>query len=148
MGHKAWYMSSWGNVGWETREGDTPEVNYPAFDKLFCKYGVDLYLSGHVHLYQRFYPMNAPDTMRFGAQPRDVDMESVSDDGHTYTNPMWYPTLIVASPGDDEISARATCPGLGKTLFRTSQAECTAGYGYGHLTVANATHVHWEFFQT
>ena len=59
---------------------------------------------------------------------------------------MWW--VVTSSPGDDEIAARAACPGLGETLFRTSQAECTAGYGYGHLSVANETHLHWEFFQT
>jgi hypothetical protein len=46
-------MSSWGSAGWE-QKGAPPQTNWTAFEPLFCQYGVDLYLSGHVHLYQRY----------------------------------------------------------------------------------------------
>ena len=146
MGHKAWYMSSFGSVGWR-QKGEPPEVNWPALESKFCKGGVDLYLSGHVHLYQRFLPLVASDKMHIFAPPKDIDVESVSADGHTYTNSAYYPTIIVASPGDQEISPRAVCAGM-DVVYHKSQAVCTAGYGYGHLTVTNATHMTWEFFQT
>jgi hypothetical protein len=32
--------------------------------------------------------------------------------------------------------------------LKDTQALCTAGYGYGHLTAVNSTHMHWQFYQT
>jgi len=148
MGHKAWYMSRWEQIG----ELEKPQTNWPALEPLFCKYGVELYLSGHVHLYQRFYPLHGPESIKVWTKPQDIDIDSVSDDGHTYSNPKWMTTLIVASPGDDEIAARNQC--WGKRLpykhnpFTGTMPVCTNGYGYGHLHAVNSTHLYWEFFQT
>ena len=151
MGHKAWYMSSWGDATWKIN-GDLPETNWTAFEPLFCEYGVELYLSGHVHLYQRFYPLHASDSMALWAAPKDIDTSSVSDDTHTITNPKWMTTLIVASPGDREVSPRVVCTGLTSEFnlnpLKYTQALCTAGYGFGHLHIVNKTHLYWEFFQT
>ena len=148
MGHKAWYMSRWEQLG----ELEKPQTNWPVLDPIFCKYGVELYLSGHVHLYQRFYPLQGPESIKVWTKPQNIDIDSVSEDGHTYTNPQWMTTLIVASPGDDEIAARNQC--WGKNLpykhnpFTNTMPVCTNGYGYGHLHAVNSTHLYWEFFQT
>ena len=151
MGHKAWYMSNWGNIGFSNKD-QLPLTNWTAFEPLFCKYGVELYLSGHVHLYQRFFPLHGPNSMEMWAKPQAVDHNSVSDNTHTYKNPKWMTTLIVASPGDDEIDTRLTCKGLTADLdfnpMQDTQAICTAGYGYGHLQATNSSHLYWEFYQT
>ena len=151
MGHKAWYMSTWNNVGWKKEDG-LPQTNWTAFEPLFCKYGVELYLSGHVHLYQRFFPLHGPNSLMLWAKPQAVDHDSVSDDTHIYKNPKWMTTLIVASPGDDQISTRLDCKGLTADVdfnpMQDTQAICTAGYGYGHLQAVNSTHLLWEFYQT
>ena len=62
-------------------------TNFTGFTALTDKYKVDVYLTGHVHMYQRFYPLLGPSEHKADAPARDVDKESVSDDGHTYTNP-------------------------------------------------------------
>jgi hypothetical protein len=147
MGHKGWYMNNWGEV----QDPDQITTNFTAFDDLACHYGVDLYLTGHVHIYQRFMPLLGPDNLRFMAPPRDVDRTSVSSDTHTYRNPKYMPTIVVAAPGDDEISPRVVCPGLevaDRLFWKDSQVKCTAAYGYGHLQAVNSTHLYWEYVQT
>jgi len=147
MGHKGWYMDEWGEV----QHPDQIATNFTGFDYLGCKYGVDLYMTGHVHIYQRFLPVLGPDNLKFMQPPRDVDRACVSEDGHTYTNPKYMPTVVVASPGDQEITPRIVCPGLdvaSKLFWDDSQIRCTAAYGYGHLQAVNHTHLYWEFVQT
>lgn len=148
MGHKGWYMSSFGNAGWEKEEGGTPETNWTAFESHFCSGGVDLYLTGHVHLYQRFYPLHSSDSLDLLARPKDIDTDCVSEDGHRYENPRWMSTVTVASPGDKEIGARLECVGLEGVLYRKATAVCTAEYGYGHLQALNSSHLYFEFYQT
>ena len=127
-------------------------TNFTAFDDLACQYGVDLYLTGtcvkciashllikffepgHVHVYQRFLPVVGPSNLRFMMPPRYVDYDSVSPDGHTYTNSKYMPTIVAASPGDEEITGHKLCPlfnTFGEFFWRNSQAKCSAMYGYG-----------------
>lgn len=139
------------NTGTALDDDGPPDGNFTGFDHLGCKFGVDLYLTGHIHLYQRFLPALGPSSSSLLAPPRDIDHACVSEDGHRYTDPKYFPTIVVGSPGDQEITPRFACLGLdgvGKTVWDDVQAVCTADYGYGHLTVANATHMKWEFLQT
>ena len=76
LGHKGWYMDSPPSLRRNRKleeeeeeqeqrdnkeneeiknlkQGGT-EGNFGAFDDLACQYGVDLYVTGHVHLYQRY----------------------------------------------------------------------------------------------
>jgi predicted phosphodiesterase len=147
LGHKGWYMDNFGTES----EPDTLNTNFTGFDDLACRYGVDLYLTGHVHIYQRFLPLLGPSSLRLLAPPRDVDYDCASEDGHTYEDPRYMPTIVVASPGDQEVSARIQCGGIdvaSHIAWQNAQAVCTADYGYGHLEAVNATHLRWEFKQT
>ena len=58
FGHKAWYMDFEVNKQHPLQ----PELNtnFTGFTALAEKYKVDLYLAGHVHLYQRFYSLLGP----------------------------------------------------------------------------------------
>ena len=149
LGHKGWYMDNLGTVSLDDEEA--PDGNFTGFDRLACEYGVDLYLTGHVHLYQRFLPMLGPATSRILEPPRKVDHDSVSVDGHSYINPRFMPTIVVGSPGDQEITPRVGCFGLdgvSRIGWDDAQAVCTAEYGYGHLRIVNASHLKWEFRMT
>ena len=125
MGHRPWYT-----VEFEKNAG----LVFQDFDDLGCEYGVDLYITGHVHNYQRFFPM------RTGASfiPSDVDTQCASADGHVYTDPKYMPTIVAGSTGCHSPLPRATCPVMmaGSALFlKNSLAHCSAAYGFGHLQV-------------
>lgn len=142
LGHKAWYMD-----GMYPDAGD----DFTAFDAIACEYGVDLYLAGHVHVYQRFLPVRGPAQPDFLSKPQDVDYDSVSDDQRTYTNPKYMPTIVVASPGNEHQGARYFCAGLNLLNYvylEKSQVLCNAAYGYGLLQAKNATHLHWQWVKT
>lgn len=55
FGHKGWYMAYF-----RTPENSFFQVDFSDFARLFDKFNVDLYLSGHNHIYQRFLPLSAP----------------------------------------------------------------------------------------
>ena len=87
-----------------------------------------------MHVYQRFLPAVGPSDLRFMMPPRHVDYDSVSADGHTYTNSKYMPTIVAASPGDEEITGHKLCPlfdTFGEFFWRNSQAKCSSVYGYG-----------------
>jgi predicted MPP superfamily phosphohydrolase len=111
-GHKGWFMDS---------------VNYTGFEDLAHAYGVDLFLCGHVHNYERFYPQHHG----------KVD----SQEKHHYTNPKYMTTIVAGSPGCREKISHGSGPA--KAL-----AEHSLSYGYGHLKILNATHLTWEWQQT
>jgi len=61
------------------------EVMRNYFEKIFNDNKVDLIIAGHLHVYERGFPIG------IGAQ---VDFNSISNDNNTYTNPQ-YPTHVV-----------------------------------------------------
>jgi hypothetical protein len=88
----------------------------------------------HWHQYTRYPPIDS----RNGKVV--IDSASVSADNGTYTNAP-YPTLIVAgAPGNIEVNP--------KTCSEEWQINCSGNYGYGHLSVHNASHAHWEWNTT
>lgn len=75
----------------------------------------------------------------------------MSDDKHTYTNPKYMPSIVVASPGNVHHGARLFCAGLdflNYVYFEKSQVLCNPSYGYGLLQAKNATHLHWQWMKT
>lgn len=69
MAHRPWYT--------------VDRSKFRDIDDLACRYGADLYITGHVHNYQRWLPARLSSPL----VPDDVDKECMSADGHTYTNP-------------------------------------------------------------
>ena len=59
-----------------------PEVNFSAIDDALHKGGADLFLAGHIHIYQRFYPLRmdryGPNASKPNNIPADVDFECAS----------------------------------------------------------------------
>lgn len=110
-GHKGWFMD---------------KVNYTGFEDLAHKYGVDLYLCGHVHNYQRFFPHHK----------KKVDKQPTN----FYTNPQYMVTIVIGSPGCRELPSHSLGP---KSALATSNFN----YGFAHLFVANSTHLNWDWEQ-
>lgn len=133
MGHRPWYTMS--------------GHDYNQFDSLACKFAVDLYLTGHVHNYQRWLPAritpltdNHTIASKFipATIPSAVDVECSSEDRHTYTEPKYPATIVTGSAGCHSPEPRAMCPAMlaaSKLLLKDSLADCSAAYGFGHLQV-------------
>lgn len=76
-------------------EGNPATDSYPlqkAFEDLFIKYKVDIVFGGHVHMYERHYPI---------ANGKPV-MEGVSEDGKVYTNPKAPVYIVSGAAGNSE----------------------------------------------
>jgi len=102
---------------------------YP-LEELLYRHGVDLYLSGHEHSYERVFP-----TYKSRIDPTVV----VTDMNHTYTGARFPTHLVSGSAGCDEYFDTFSNATYGLwSVFRSST------YGYGHLRVHNATHLHWD----
>ena len=66
--HKGWYMQ--------------PETNFSMIDDALHAGGCDIFFAGHVHTYQRFYPLRTspygPNATRPNNVPRDIDFDCAS----------------------------------------------------------------------
>jgi hypothetical protein len=77
--HKAWWMES---------------EAYADFTPVLIAGGVDILFCGHWHYYNRYKPFNNV--------TGDVDEQSISADGGTYTNPKYMTVIITGASGDKE----------------------------------------------
>lgn len=62
------------------------------YEKIFMKYKIDLIIQGHLHNYERMFPI-------FNGK---IDEDSISNDRNTYTNPKYPTYLICGSAGNEE----------------------------------------------
>ena len=115
-GHRPWYVS-YTNVStticWSCKD---------VFEPLFLKYGVDLYISGHAHLYQRSAPLD-----NGVIDPNELDNPSAP----------WYITSGAAGHYDG-LSSGLTPPAPYQR-FRLDETDAT--YGWSMLTFHNCTHM-------
>ena len=104
--HKGWYMQ--------------PEVNFSMIDDALHRGGVDLFFGGHIHVYQRFFPLRTapygPNASKPNNRPADIDFDCASTENgpdydhaglianNTYINPKYMATIIVGGPGDPEVT--------------------------------------------
>jgi acid phosphatase type 7 len=103
---------------------------YADFSPILEDGGVDLQFVGHVHYYNRYYPIN-PVT-------GDIDKASVSADGSTYTNPKFLVNVVTGASGDREDDDK--CKSGDANSY-----TCSENYGWGVFQALNATHATWNF---
>lgn len=111
-GHRPLYSS---------KANGTAVIN--AFESLLIQYKVDVYYSGHVHWYERLWPLNAGGTI---AQ-RNYDNPSV-------------PVYIIEGAGGNVEGHN-----VGAELDMDAVLD-QSDFGYGKMMVANSTHLRWQFF--
>jgi len=111
-GHRPWYLS-----------GSTCAPCKQAFEPLMLKYGVDLVLNGHSHVYERQAPIN-----NGTADPAELNNPKAP----------WYITNGAAGHYDglDPLPA---------TLQSYTRAAIQLVYGWSRLTAHNCTHLTHEF---
>ncbi|KAJ6784907.1 hypothetical protein PWT90_02380 [Aphanocladium album] len=119
-GHRPWYLSKkneTGTICWTCKD---------VFEPLFLQYGVDLYLSGHAHVYERQAPLADG-----RIDPRELDNPAAP----------WYITNGAAGhyDGMDDLQAKR------QSYSRFSLDVNNATYGWSRLTFHNCTHMTHEF---
>jgi hypothetical protein len=117
----------------------TATANGTWFDDPLHYGGVDLYFVGHLHQYTRYIPA-------WGVQQK-TDTACVSPDLGTYLDPKYLVTIISGSPGNQEIQP-ADCGGPTPNNVLSPTAACSRNYGYGYLTVHNASTATWRWNTT
>ncbi|KAH7220446.1 Metallo-dependent phosphatase-like protein [Fusarium redolens] len=126
MGHRPMYSSKGGNYHEHLRE---------AFEKLFLKHKADLYISGHVHWYERLKPI----------RNCAVDSDSIIDTNTYEVNPGYSMVhLINGAAGNIESHSTANMSQLVPSI--TAVRDLTS-FGFSKLTVYNATTLSWQFIQ-
>ncbi len=106
--------------------GNSPAAQ-AAFEPLFIKYGVDLYMSGHVHAYERMYP---------------VGLNGSLPNGKSYENPTVPVYLINGCGGSVE----------GLTRYAATPQPYSAVYlpifGMGQMNFIDAEHFEWTYYSS
>ncbi|KAI6753886.1 hypothetical protein HG530_013062 [Fusarium avenaceum] len=124
MGHRPMYSSKCGDYHEHLRE---------AFEKLFLKHNVDLYIAGHVHWYERLKPI----------RNCAIDDAAILNNNTYKVNPgnsMVH--LINGAAGNIESHSTTSKKPANITAFRD-----LTSFGFSKLTVHNATTVSWEFIK-
>ena len=118
--------------------------------KLMGEGGVDLYLSGHIHYYARDlpeWPVANNGTGLVDTNCSSPNLGNVTNPIAVYTNPRYMVTIITAAPGDQEVNRRRAeaAPAAAELGAGQYGVTSTNNYGYGYLTITNASTLHWRF---
>ncbi|EQC26252.1 hypothetical protein SDRG_15913 [Saprolegnia diclina VS20] len=116
VGHRPLYCTS------DTECDGPARVLRQALEPHFFAHGVDLYLCGHQHNYERMFDIYDGVTERRTRNMRATTHILTGAAGQSRVLPVRKPFLRAAAPWD---------------AFRNNI------FGYGRLTIANATHLHW-----
>lgn len=108
-----------------------------AWEKLLLDNDVDMYISGHVHWYERLFPLGANGTID------TASVASNSTSGATYyTNPGKSITHIINGAAGN-VESHSTLDGETKAAF-TAVLD-NEHYGFGKLTVESDKELTWTY---
>ncbi|OQR82150.1 calcineurin-like phosphoesterase [Thraustotheca clavata] len=117
IGHRPLYCTS-------DEQCDQPATTLRnAFEDIFYKYGVDIYICGHEHNYERMYGIYRGSTDQRTYNMRATTHILIGTAGQSKVLPVHKPFLRQAEPWD---------------AFRNNI------FGYSRLEIMNATHLHWQ----
>lgn len=125
MGHRPMYSSQVSSYQKHIRN---------AFQDLFLTYGVDAYLSGHIHWYERLLPLTSNGS---------IDSGSVIDNNTYVTNPGKSLTHIInGMAGNIESHSYLDAD---EPILNITQVLDQTHFGFSKLTIVNSTALSWEF---
>jgi len=104
-----------------------------AFEQLFLDNGVDVYLSGHIHWYERLFPLGVNATIDYG---------SIIDD-HTYRVNEGTSMIHLINGMAGNIESHSIL-NPGQTPLNITASLDFVHYGFSLLTVYNETVAKWE----
>ncbi|KAJ8604431.1 hypothetical protein CTAYLR_000882 [Chrysophaeum taylorii] len=99
------------------------------FAQIFYDYGVDLFINGHEHNYERMFDV-APEPDNLSWLSGISTQSTVDMPATTY--------IITGDAGSDEDHEVFDREQPNRTAFRTDS------YGYSRMEIYNATHLHWQ----
>jgi len=97
-----------------------------SIEDLLAEYNVDIYFSAHEHSYERTWPVYR------GVIDKDQE-------NHTYVNPK-YPVYIINGAG----GCQEYLDWYDEVFYGPWSVTRSSSYGYGHLSIQNATHLLWR----
>ncbi|KAK5230477.1 hypothetical protein LTR47_007619 [Exophiala xenobiotica] len=107
-----------------------------AFEALLLENEVDMYLAGHIHWYERLWPLGANGT---------IDSSSIVNNNTYFTNPGTTLAHITAGmAGNVEAHSFLDADEPIKNITNVLDQQ---HYGFGKLTALNATALKWEFIR-
>ena len=112
-------------------------TRFQAVEEVLYRYGVDIYFSGHVHVYERNLPIYKGKAMPF-TNPMQ------SDNGNHYTQDPQAPLYILAGiPGHKDFPANKTHYPIKDFCARSDN-----DYSVGMISIQNNTHLLWQNIHT
>ena len=126
MGHRPMYSSQVSSYQQDLRN---------AFEELMVKHGVDMYLAGHIHWYERILPIGHNGTL---------DMSSVVDKNTYQTNPGTSMTHVVNGMAGN-IESHSTLAGA--PVLNITAVLDYKHYGFSKIMFESATQLTWQFIR-
>ncbi|KAJ6113302.1 Metallo-dependent phosphatase-like protein [Penicillium sp. IBT 18751x] len=124
MSHRPMYSSAYSSYQKNIRA---------AFEALMLENGVDAYLSGHIHWYERLFPMGNS----------KIDTASVINNNTYQTNAGKSMTHIInGMAGNIESHSEFS---TGESLTNITAVLNKSEYGFSKMTVVNSTALKWEY---
>eukprot|EP00039_Didymoeca_costata_P006653 m.92141 g.92141 ORF g.92141 m.92141 type:complete len:847 (-) comp13339_c0_seq3:19-2559(-) len=112
------------------------------FADLFEEYKVDFVLHGHVHSYERMYPVTGNYTVTSNATVNMNEMRKDNNGNDVYVSPTKPIYIVSGAAGNGESIDKFT----GDTYNWTFSAFQSVDVGYSWLNVHNSTHAQVSFF--
>jgi len=119
-GHRPMYSSAYGDIDYEGQPYGQAYYIQQAFEPLFHEYNVDLFVAGHVHSYQRTYPVYQSTPQKSYSDPTATvyivagaaGSEEGLDTDYVYPAPAWsamvyyeaYSFGVLSTSGSSELS--------------------------------------------
>lgn len=126
MAHRPMYSSQVSSYQYDVRD---------AFEDILVSAGVDMYLAGHIHWYERLYPLGHNGTL---------DMGSVVDKNTYKTNPgVSLTNIINGMAGNIESHSELN----GDPVLNYTAVLNAKQYGFSKITFHNATQLTWQYIQ-
>jgi hypothetical protein len=140
---------------------NTPGGYADLLESTFLEYDVDLVISGHMHVYERIHPLNQSKVTRF---PIKIDKSDSNDGTDAYFSTGKGPVYVVQGntgamqwerwglPQPDWSAIRFANGWEPNRVLPTNIVDYrdkynyTNTFGYGLITVENATHLYYEAF--
>ena len=104
---------------------------YAIWDELFHKYGVDLYLSGHVHSYERMGPIYKNQSQHYDVSNDANGVQIISG----VSSPIY---IVEGGPGNDYYMPSAPIPTLNYSIMTDINV------GFSALSIVNETSLYWK----
>ncbi len=134
-------------------QGNFTDINFQkAMEDLFYKYNVDVYFSGHIHHYERTYPVYNGIVQKYNGIVQ-------KNNNNIYYKPNYTTYIMIGGAGNDEMNQDKYAkmfdisPNFKKLKESTVDGPWTAitdktNFGAGKVTIISPTEMKFEYYRT